>query len=201
MLRPAGTPHIKWISKPFPRSSLQPRPWLRRTIKLRIAADAGRSFLPITHRDLERLAALADADRRDFFARKPIAGRLYASRLFAVALCQGAALHYVDRKNGVKDFDVWSFYVQHPQREFPPRRIACTDFGDPKFGTSDDKPRFVGRRVDLIGRSIRGADRRDPVKTLRRYLRSGTTLSARRLAQKAVVLIEPARLRGTIVWP
>ena len=25
----------------------------------------------------------------------------------AVALCQGAAMHFNDKKNGVKDFDVW----------------------------------------------------------------------------------------------
>ncbi len=27
----------------------------------------------------------------------------------AVALCQGAAMHYYDNTNGVKDFDVWFF--------------------------------------------------------------------------------------------
>jgi len=160
-----------------------------------------RSYLQITDGDLARLATLAAVDRRDFFRRKPETGRLYADRLFAVALCQGAALHYVDGKNGIKDFDVWSFYDQRPQREYPPRRIAKMDFGDSKFETSADSPQFVGRRVDLIGRSIRGADRADPVETLRRYLRVGTTNSAQRLAQKAVVLLEPVELRGTIVWP
>jgi hypothetical protein len=160
-----------------------------------------RSYLQITLGDLARLAALARGDRVDFFKRKPETGRLYANRLLAVALCQGAALHYLNGKNGIKDFDVWSFYDQHPRREYPPRRVAKMDFGDPKFETSDDSPQFVGRRVDLIGRSIRGADRAEPVETLRRYLRAGTTASARALAQKAVVLIEPTRLCGAIVWP
>lgn len=160
-----------------------------------------RSYLPITHGDLARLAALAEADRQDLFKRRVVTGHLYTDRLFAVALCQGAALHYVDGKNGIKDLDVWNFYDQHPQREYPSRRVARVDLGDSKFGTSDDSPQFVGRRVDLIGRSIRGADRGDPVETLRQYLRARTTSSARALAQKAVVLIEPAPLRGTIVWP
>lgn len=160
----------------------------------------GRSYVPITRRDLDRLVALAKADSSDFFKRKPDTGRLYAGRLFAVALCQGAALHYVDGKNGIKDFDVWSFYDQHPEREYPPRRIAQVDFGDPKFGTTNDSPYFVGRRVDLIGRSIRNVDRDDPVGTLQRYLRAGATTSARFLSQKAVVLLEPAALRGTVVW-
>jgi hypothetical protein len=154
----------------------------------------------ITRRDLGRLAALAEIDRTDFLKRKPHTGRLYSGRLFAVALCQGAALHYVNGKNGIKDFDVWSFYDQHPEREYPPRRIAQVDFGDPKFGTTIDRPQFVGRRVDLIGRSIRNADRDDPVGTLQQYLRCSSTESARFLAQKAIVLLEPTELRGIIVW-
>lgn len=160
-----------------------------------------RSYKPITQRDLARLSKLAAADRAEHFRRKPATGRLYAGRLFAVALCQGGALHYLDGKNGVKDFDVWSFYVAHPDRAFPYRRRGKADFGDAKFGTSDDRPHFVGRRVDLIGRSISDADRTEPVETLRHYLRAGATESARRLAQKAVVILDPPRLRGQIIWP
>jgi hypothetical protein len=152
-------------------------------------------------RDLARLSKLAAVDRADHFRRKPATGRLYAGRLIAVALCQGAALHYLDGKNGVKDFDVWSFYVEHPARPFPYRRRGRADFGDAKFGKSDDSPRYVGRRVDLIGRSIPRADRSKPVQALRRYLQSGTSASARCLAQKAVVILDPPRLRGRIIWP
>jgi hypothetical protein len=75
-----------------------------------------RCYLPITLDDLARLAALAEYDRQDLFKRKVVTGRLYTDRLFAVALCQGAALRYVDGKNGIKDIDVWSFYDQHPQQ-------------------------------------------------------------------------------------
>ena len=41
----------------------------------------------------------------------------------------------------------------------------------------------------------------DPIAVLTAYLRSGRTESARRLAEKAVVLIDPHALRGEIVWP
>jgi hypothetical protein len=34
---------------------------------------------------------------------------------------QGAALHYVNGQNGIKDFDVWSFYAQYDDWPFPPR--------------------------------------------------------------------------------
>ena len=32
---------------------------------------------------------------------------------------RGAALHYVNGRNGVKDFDVWSFYAQYDDWPFP----------------------------------------------------------------------------------
>lgn len=110
-------------------------------------------------------------------------------------------MHYIDGRNGIKDLDVWSFYDEHPIRMYPPRRRSKVDFGDPKFGTSPDFPDFVGRRVDLIGRSIPGADVKDPVKALRSYLKGKKTESARLLSQKAMILIEPLKLMGTVVWP
>jgi hypothetical protein len=151
--------------------------------------------------DLIRLGELAAQDRLDLFTRKPQTGRLYAKRLFAVALCQGAALHYLDGKNGVKDLDVWNFFTESPERPFPYRRLANIDFGNLRFGVTPDAPHFIGRRVDIIGRSIPGADPSDPVETLRRYLHAGKTRSARLLALKAMILIEPTRLLGTVVWP
>jgi hypothetical protein len=160
-----------------------------------------RSYAPITEADLRRLGRLAADDRLDLFHRKPDTERLYAGRLFAVALCQGGALHFIDGRNGIKDLDVWSFFEEHPERQFPPRRRMKVDFGDAKFGTTNDSPHFVGRRVDLIGRSIPNANRNDPVGTLRRYLRAGTTDSAFCLSEKAVILIEPSPLLGTVVWP
>jgi len=160
-----------------------------------------RSYELLTRRDLKRLGEIAAEDRADLFRRKPETGRLYADRLIAVALCQGGALHYLDGENGIKDLDVWSFFRPNPERQFPFRRRAQLDFGDPKFGTSEDKPRFVGCRVDHIGRAIPDTDYSDPVAVLRRYLRARSTDSANCLAEKAMILIEPAHLLGTVVWP
>lgn len=56
-------------------------------------------------RDLNRLAEIARLDQEDFFARKP-RYRVLRQESVCVALCQGAALHFVDGENGVKDFDV-----------------------------------------------------------------------------------------------
>lgn len=148
----------------------------------------GKAYARITKADLKRLGEIAARDRDNLFRRKPDLGRLYSGRLFAVALCQGAALHYLDGKNGIKDLDVWSFYRATRERPYPYRRRGIADFGSHKFGKSDDSPQFVGRRVDLLGRSLDATDFSDPIAVLRDYLESRRTESARLLAQKAVIL-------------
>lgn len=161
--------------------------------------QAMRSLVPVTRSDLLRLGQVTREDREDLFARLP-PYRVLADRILAVALCQGAALHFLDGQNGVKDFDVWTFYAAHSEVRYPPRRRAARDFGNPKFGQSPDRPEFVGRRVDLHGRSLEAVPDEDPTETLRSYLLMGGTRSARHLATKAVVMIEPAALTGTVVW-
>ena len=160
-----------------------------------------RSYEPITDADLRRLGRIAESDRHSLFERIPELGRLYAERLIAVALCQGAGLHRVNGLNGVKDFDVWSFFSEHSERPFPYRRRGTADFGDSRFGKTPGSEEFEGRRVDLIGRSLPVDSDRDVVEKLRTYLREGKTASARSLAEKGVVLIGPAHLLGTVVWP
>jgi hypothetical protein len=160
-----------------------------------------RSLKTITIADLQRLAAIARADREDLFSRNPALGKLYANRLICVALCQGAALHFYNKQNGVKDFDVWTFFRKYPKHPFPYRRNVPRDFGDPKFGISIDKPNFIGRRVDLIGRSIPYKQGQSPIEAIRDYLLSSHNKSPRFLAKKAVILLEPEKLIGTVVWP
>ena len=160
-----------------------------------------RSSEPIRMEDLARLAGIARADREDLFRRKPALAAVYRDRLLCVALCQGAALHFLNRRNGVKDFDVWSFYKADPRRAFPPRRNVHHDFADPRFGVSPDRPDFAGRRVDLIGRSIPWLPGQTPVQALREYLRWSRAKSPRLLAKKAVVVLEPEEEIGNVIWP
>ncbi len=149
---------------------------------------------------LVRLARIARLDREVLFDRKAHL-RVLADRVVAVALCQGAALHFLDGRNGVKDFDVWTFYAAHPDATYPPRRTAYRDFGDPKIGKSPHRPGFVGRKVDLLGRSLDEDVDADPVMALRAYLSERRTSAAHHLAQKAVVLLESGPSLGTVVWP
>lgn len=160
-----------------------------------------RSFKRITKSDLVRLREIAKGDLKSLFTRFPETGRRYHDRLIAIALCQGAALHYLNGKNGVKDFDVWSFFRAHKDKPFPYRRNASADFGISKFGKSPDWDHFVGRRVDLLGRSLPCSDGDIPIDVLRAHLSMGRSASARALAAKAMILIYPDDQLGTVVWP
>jgi len=162
--------------------------------------DPTRSYDLFIRSDLLRLQEIAARDREGFFERNRKYDDL-RNHVVAVALCQGAALHFVDGRNGIKDIDVWTFYAPHPALRYPSRRpVRSYDFGDPRFGKTEDSPHFVGRRVDCLGRSLtRVLD--DPAGTLRVYLSEARTSSARELARKAVVIIEPVDRLGCVVMP
>jgi len=118
------------------------------------------------------------------------------------APCQGAAVHFVDHANGVKDFDVWSFYAELTDGPFPARWRGTADFGPSKFGRFPGDPlRYQGRRVDLIGRSLPVPLAADPAEVLCSYLSAAHTASAKALAAKAAVLIVPSDRAGEIIWP
>jgi hypothetical protein len=159
-----------------------------------------RSRKPITLSDLQRLADIARTDRDYFFQRYPRWSALYSQRLLCVALCQGAASHFVYRNTGVKDFDVWSFFCEIAGQPIRRRRVVSRDFGQPRFGKSPDKPNFIGRKVDLLFKSIACTPDRDPTRSLQHYLTKRRTQTARCLAKKAVVLLEPVEQMGTVAW-
>jgi hypothetical protein len=168
----------------------------------------GRSYELIEDADLTRLSRIARRDRERFFEGRPE----YRDRLLCVALCQGGGLHYVDqvsgakRLNGVKDFDVWTFFAAIPGRRFPAdRRNTHADFGPSRFGKwNREGPRFQdyrGRRVDLLMRALPVPPDADAMEAVRAWLAEGRTESARLLATKGVVLIKPNKYRARIIWP
>lgn len=133
--------------------------------------------------DLLRPTALAADAEAELFSRNPQGSGRYAGRLLGRALCQGAALHYVNGSNGVKDFDVWSSYAEHDDWPFPARWRGTRDFGPSKFGRyPGDLSRYSGRRVDLLGRSLPVAPGADPAVVLRSYLSGQRTRTAKELA-------------------
>ncbi len=156
----------------------------------------------IVRNDLVRLVGLAAEAERSLFKRRPRGAGRYAGRLLCRALCQGGALHYLDGKTGVKDFDVWSFYAELDDGPFPYRWRGTADFGPSRFGRWPyDPSSFQGRRVDFLGRSLPAELSADPAEVLHEYLLSKCSDSAKELAGKAVVLIDPIGRLGEIVWP
>jgi len=159
----------------------------------------GRSFAAITIDDLRSLSAIAAQDRKSFFRVHPHWAKLYEQRVICVALCQGAALHYMDSTTGINDFDIYTFYERNPLKNLFAKRLKSYDFGNPKFGQSIDKPNFTGRRVDCLFRSINRYKRENAKTALRRYLEEGKTETARLLSDKAVVFLKPNC--GRVIWP
>lgn len=182
-----------------------------------------RSRARLTDAHLARLSELAAADHQRFFAHRPE----YLGRLVAVTLAQGAALHYVNGRTGIKDLDVWSFFAAIPGARFPAdRRETHADFGPSELGrqrydlTAARSPRelarfrhwttFSGRRVDLLMRQLPvapDASIEDAIAALRAWLTAGAASRAKdppsswHLARKAMILIDPIEGRGNLVWP
>ena len=161
-----------------------------------------RSFERITRIHLKRLLRIARLEREDFFARHKEYAILYRKRVVCAALCEDAALHYINGQTGIAGFDVWTFYAEHPEASFPSWHEERYDFGRSAFGRLASAPdSFKGRPVNLAGRSIEASPADDPVEALQHYLRRASTRVSKRLADKAVVLIEPERLVGYLAWP
>jgi len=167
-----------------------------------MATSTDRSMEQIEISDLHHLADIAADVEADLFARRPAGSGRYVGRLLCRILAQGGALRYVDHVNGVKDFDMWSFYAERTDGPFPARWRGTADFGPSKFGRfPGDPPRYQGRRVDLMGRSLPVPLAVDPAHVLRIYLTAPQTASARALAAKAAVLIVPSDRAGEIIRP
>lgn len=178
----------------------------------------------LTDEHLRRLAALAEEDHA-FFTR-PDGRPEYESRRLAAALAQGAALHYLDGRTGVKDLDVWTFYAAIPGRSFPAdKRVRRADFGPSSLGRQtydihaarSERQRalwqrwsaYTGRRVDFCIRALpvqADAPINSVISVLQEWLARGAQSTAARkpsawhLAKKAVVPLYPDSHRGYVVW-
>ncbi|MCV7401292.1 hypothetical protein H7K24_14130 [Mycobacterium fragae] len=169
-----------------------------------------KSHAQFTDEHLDRLAKIALEDQEGLFERERHLA-VYRRRLLLIALCQGAALHYVQCKKGlqhtkgVKDLDVYSFYAEHPRVPWPYRRYGKADFGESEFGCHPDdlpykgKP-FIGRHVDLTGRALPVRPEGNPIEAVRIWLTTSKNPTPRHLREQAVVGLYPTRYQGTIMW-
>ena len=164
-----------------------------------------RAYERITVKDLTRLCELALRDLKEFFKQHP-RYEPYKNSLILIALCQGAALHFIDGKEGVKDFDVWSFFAENSSIKLPYRRWKQVDSELDKFGMHPDdvKKSYKGRHIDLFMRTIEAdivkRNRRDPEGCITEYLRAAKTKTARLLAKKAFVGLYPDTILGETLY-
>ncbi|MGD9657884.1 MAG: hypothetical protein AB7U61_09660 [Methylocystis sp.] len=159
--------------------------------------EAERSYEPLTDDDLARLGGIAQDVLRNRVFRTPV-GRRYEDRLIMLALCQGAAQHYLDGVTGVKDLDVWAFFRGGIEKPFPWRARWSADFGVSRLGRHPADEGYLGRRVDLMGRSIPVIDT-DGEDAVAAWLH-GCSKSARLLVKRPVIGLFPQALFATPLW-
>jgi hypothetical protein len=161
--------------------------------------DQERSYQRLKLEDLRRLAGFVSRAHADLSGRRAdLKGQLVAG-----CLGQGAALHFVDRANGVKDFDLWLFYrPEHLQHHVRTRgRCEVYDFGPSPFGRhpADDPEQFLGRRVDVLCRELAPLAPEDPEAAVLAWL-NGPAESARRLRERPLVMLWPRQHLGRVIW-
>jgi hypothetical protein len=159
---------------------------------------AERSYEPLTQIDLRRVVQLVLRELVDIYAHAAVA-KTYRDRLFAMALCQGSAQHYIDMKNGVKDIDVWAFFRAGLAKPFPYRARWTIDFGASHLGRHPSDIGYAGRRIDLIGRSIEMHRGEVPEAAIIRWLNTRTE-SAKLISQRPVIGLHPENLFGRRLW-
>jgi hypothetical protein len=159
--------------------------------------EAERCYEPLTNDDLARLSGIARDVLRNRAFRTPV-GRTYSDRLILLALCQGGAQHYVDGVTGVKDLDVWAFFRGGIDKPFPWRARWSADFGPSRLGRHPADKGYLGRRVDVMGRSISSKETSAENAVLE-WLH-GRSKSARLLVKRPVIMLFPQELFAKPLW-
>jgi hypothetical protein len=162
-----------------------------------------RSSERLTRDHLQKLVRIARDELEGFFERNPHR-KNYRSQVRLTALCQGAALHYLDDTTGVKDLDVWTFFGKLPRgRVERHRRPKQEDFGISTLGRHPDdaKKGYAGRTVDLLLTTIPYGQGQRIDDAVRDYLQTGRTKTQRCLGEKAVIGLDPPEYFGVTIWP
>lgn len=153
-----------------------------------------RSYDPITEEDLEKLKALALKEHEVFFKRNPHLKVAYYNSLIGICLCQGAASHYLNptKKIGVKDFDIWHFYVESSKTNFPYRAH--------KVIINGHKSKSIDFLKRAIPQDIYDLSPKDPKQIIMNYLLEKNTKTKKLLLKKAVIGLHPKKIFGEAIW-
>jgi hypothetical protein len=107
-------------------------------------------------------------------------------KLMGICMCQGSAQHFVDKGEGrgLNDFDIWIFFEKQADvPDFPVRLVYTAFFPNNKFGTSTNCINKPGRRIDIMGRSIKES-------SISEWLHKSKNKSAHELRKAPVILLK-----------
>ena len=156
--------------------------------------------VPITKDDLRQL--LRGSEKRFYDAVNARPGSpMYKvhgnTKPVAIALCQGAAMHYQNGKTGYTDFDVFLFYDKNKPlsargRHPASRRARKWCYTNPKYPRGNIQVDVLVRRIEANGKN--------PTEIIRHFLHTEPTDTAHHLAKAAVVLLHPPKQLGKVIW-
>lgn len=141
---------------------------------------------------MKKLKDLGLKEHEEFFKRNPHLKDAYYNSLIGIVLCQGAASHYLNPKVGIKDFDIWHFYVENENVNFPYRAHKRIKKG------------YIGRPIDFLKRAISKRIYQlypnDPGKVIMEYLLERNTVTKKLLLKKPVIGLFPDNIFGKVLW-
>ena len=109
-----------------------------------------------------------------------------------ICLCQGAASHYLSRNVGIKDFDIWHFYVEDNSINFPYRAHKRIENG------------YKGKPIDFLKRAIPkhiyDSYSDDPGQIIMKYLLERNINTKNLLLKKAIIGLFPDKIFGKVLW-
>jgi hypothetical protein len=148
--------------------------------------------IPIDSNDLRRFAAIAQEDLAVVFQSRPELKELR----FITVLAEDAGEHYANG-TGFRCISLWTFFAKaQGVRQYHPLRHKRIDFGSSKFGHSSwvktpSDIGFIGRGINLFGRSIDRIPGETIEQALTHYVQTAKTDGATRLRDKTMVILWP----------
>jgi hypothetical protein len=160
------------------------------------------STVVIRFEDLKRLQEIALDDLEGIISRKP-EQKPFKKKLFFIALTRGAAQHYLDRKTGIRDFNVCLFFKQAKEENTLYQRAKKKASGLDKFGP-DPGGKTKTRQVEVRGWEIPTGvlrkGRSNPEKCLEFWFEKAEGEVVEEIAKEAVVGLWPDNIIGKILW-
>ena len=142
--------------------------------------------------DLKRLRKLALEEHENFFERNPRLRKAFYNSLIGICLCQGAASHYLNPKVGINDFDIWHFYLEITNVNFPYRAHKRIENG------------YKGKPIDFLKRAIPkdkyNLDPNNPEQVIMEYLDKRNTKTKKLLLNKAIIGLYPDKIFSKVLW-